>query len=386
MVVDVDVAWEMGLEITDSKLSRLSRHVVNTNKAGKLAKCVYTASNMSENINNNQQSKHTDNNNKIANQSTSLPAWPNFEARVLKPSVNSVCLDWTPFENAIVYSIEKYHKRHDWQQVAWTSSSPQTICQLEENFGYRLRIKALQLAENATHYEILAISPDIIACTEAALPSTNCLHRAIRKSQQFLVKRMLRRRPSLVDYPGPNGFLPLANAIIQCEMCIIDVLLSSGCSVHLGNPQNGRTPLHLAFYHGHLPSARILLNKKAQLEATDCNGMTPAHCAVDANQLEMVRFALESGANVEARDACDWTLLMRAVVMDASLEIIKLLVTHGADLSAVDGMGKSCSDLAKLYRRGLAGDYFDKVHTFRLEKAVALGLANRQPQAAQQKD
>lgn len=39
----VDVAWkwywdlELGLE---SKLSRLSRHVVETNKAGKLAKCV----------------------------------------------------------------------------------------------------------------------------------------------------------------------------------------------------------------------------------------------------------------------------------------------------------------------------------------------------------
>lgn len=41
--VCVDVAWKwywdlkLGLE---SKLSRLSRHVVETNKAGKLAKCV----------------------------------------------------------------------------------------------------------------------------------------------------------------------------------------------------------------------------------------------------------------------------------------------------------------------------------------------------------
>lgn len=83
------------------------------------------------------------------------------------------------------------------------------------------------------------------ASTVAAQPSTNCLSRAIRKGQQFLVKRMLRRRPSLIEYPAPNGFLPLANAIIQGEMCIIDVLLSAGCSVHLGNPGNGRTPLHV---------------------------------------------------------------------------------------------------------------------------------------------
>ncbi|XP_064550747.1 ankyrin repeat and SOCS box protein 13 [Drosophila montana] len=338
---------------------------------------------MSENINNNQV-------NKIASQSTSMSssdptpvAWPNFEARILKQTVHSVCLDWTPSPNpARVYSVEKYHRRHGWQQVLWTSTSPQTIHQLEENFGHRLRIRALQPAPDGSHYETLAISPDIIATTEASLPSTNCLHRAIRKSQQFLVKRMLRRRPSLVDYPGPNGYLPLANAIMQGEMCIIDVLLSAGCSVQLGNPQNGRSPLHLAFYHGHLPSARILLNKKAQLEATDCNGMTPAHCAVDANRLEMVRFALEAGANLEARDACQWTLLMRAVVMDASLELIKLLVTHGADLTARDALGKSCSDLAKLYRRQQAGDYFDKVHRFREEKAAAMAAtaANTQPQ------
>lgn len=148
----------------------------------------------------------------------------------------------------------------------------------------------------------------------------------------------------------------------------------------------------MAFYYGHLPSARILLNKKAQLEATDCNGLTPAHCAVDANQLEMVKFALDSGANLEARDACQWTLLMRAgelsptssvltaaapstVVMDASLELIKLLVTHGAELEARDALGKSCRDLARLYRRTEVADYFEKLHRFRLAKL--------QPQAAQ---
>ncbi|XP_017954165.2 ankyrin-1 isoform X1 [Drosophila navojoa] len=360
--------------------------------------CAYTACSMSEIINNNQDSCQPDHtSSKIAILSTSTPplpidppfplvaAWLGFETRVSKQTVNSVCVDWTPSpESVSVFSIEKYHKRHGWQQVLWASSSPQTIHHLEENFGYRLRIRALRPSLDGSHYETVAISPDIIATTEAALPSTNCLYRAIRKSQQFLVKRMLRRRPSLVDYPGPNGYLPLANAIIQGEMCVIDVLLSAGCSVHLGNPHNKRSPLHLAFYHGHLPSARILLNKKAQLEATDCNGMTPAHCAVDANQLEMVKFALQSGANLEARDACDWTLLMRAVVMDAGLELIKLLVTHGAKLGARDGLGKSCCDLARLYRRQQATDYFDKVHEFRQEQAKATqALANTSPQSGQ---
>ncbi|KAH8369414.1 hypothetical protein KR009_010310, partial [Drosophila setifemur] len=360
--------------------------------------------------------KHSDNGLDIqlvrdTEDTASMPAspWPNFAAQILKSTVSSVSVQWTPLEEALVYSAEKYHKRHGWQQVEWSSSSPIEIANLEENFVYRLRIKALQLAGDALRYNTLAISPDIIASTLAAQPSTNCLSRAIKKGQQFLVKRMLRRRPSLIEYPAANGFLPLANAIIQGEMCIIDVLLSAGCSVHLGNPGNGRTPLHLAFYYGHLPSARILLNKKAHLEARDSNGMTPAHCAVDANQLAMVKFALESGANVEATDACGWTLLMRAggwdapgpvlrrvwlkwnfnlvslvVVMDASLDLIKLLVTHGADLAAVDGVGNSSNDLAKLYHRQEAVDYFYNVQKFRLEKSAATAdaVAKEQQQEA----
>nr|NP_001097672.1 flippy [Drosophila melanogaster]ABW08588.1 flippy [Drosophila melanogaster] len=297
--------------------------------------------------------------------------WPDFVSRISNPTVNSVQLHWSLLKNASVYCIDKFHKRLGWLQLDWTSSSPITVTNLEENFGYRLRIKALTVSKDGHCYVPLAISPEIVACTAAALPSTHCLSRAIRKGQQFLVKRMLRRRPSLMEYPASNGFLPLANAIIQGEMCIIDLLLSAGCSVHIGDPGSGRTPLHLAFYYGHLPSARILLNKKARLEATDSNGMTPAHCAVDANQLEIVKFALEAGANAEARDVCGWTLLMRAVVMNASMELIKVLVTHGADLAALDGVGKTCTDLAKLYHRQEAKDYFDEVQKFRLEKSVA---------------
>ncbi|TDG42948.1 hypothetical protein AWZ03_010653 [Drosophila navojoa] len=131
---------------------------------------------MSEIINNNQDSCQPDHtSSKIAILSTSTPplpidppfplvaAWLGFETRVSKQTVNSVCVDWTPSpESVSVFSIEKYHKRHGWQQVLWASSSPQTIHHLEENFGYRLRIRALRPSLDGSHYETVAISPDII--------------------------------------------------------------------------------------------------------------------------------------------------------------------------------------------------------------------------------
>ncbi|XP_018783723.1 PREDICTED: ankyrin-3 [Bactrocera latifrons] len=283
-----------------------------------------------------------------------------FNVRVVEEKLNSVCLDWNLLDDVEVYKIEKYHRRRGWEQVAWVGYAPTTIENLAENFTYRLRIKGQRFSESLGLFEDINVSPEFLVTTLATLPTAVCLHRAVKKGQQFLVKRILRRRPSLLDYPGPNSYLPLANAIMNGEHCVTDVLLSHGASVHTGNPLNGRTPLQLAFYHGRLAVARILLNRKAQLEATDINGMTACHFAVDANQLELLRFALENGANVNATDACGWSLLSRAVVMGADACILKLLLTYGADAKSVDELGKTCVDLANIYKNDIASDYLMK--------------------------
>lgn len=90
------------------------------------------------------------------------PSWPNFAAHILQQTTNSVSLDWTPFAGARVYSIERYHKQEGWQRAAWSAKCTQTVGQLEENFGYRLRVRALQQAADGSRYETLAISPDVV--------------------------------------------------------------------------------------------------------------------------------------------------------------------------------------------------------------------------------
>lgn len=93
---------------------------------------------------------------------TPTPSWPGFAAHILQQTMNSVSLAWTPFAGAQVYSIERYHKREGWQRAAWSAKCEQTVGQLEENFGYRLRVRALQQAVDGSRYETLAISPDVV--------------------------------------------------------------------------------------------------------------------------------------------------------------------------------------------------------------------------------
>uniref|UniRef100_A0A1A9WGF5 DUF243 domain-containing protein n=1 Tax=Glossina brevipalpis TaxID=37001 RepID=A0A1A9WGF5_9MUSC len=169
-----------------------------------------------------------------------------FNAEVIHITFNSATVKWNLLANAEVYKIEKHHKYKGWEKVGWTIADNCVIENLEENFGYLLRVQALKRNENKSHYDTINISPEIVACTLADLPSTLALHRAIKKSQQFLVKRILRRHPNLIEYPGPNGYLPLCNAIAYDEMCIVDYLLTIGASVRIGNLDNKRTPLHVS--------------------------------------------------------------------------------------------------------------------------------------------
>lgn len=67
-----------------------------------------------------------------------------------------------------------------------------------------------------------------------------------------------------------------------------------------------------AFYYGRTSIARILLNKKADLQAKDIYGATPCHLAIDTNQYDVLKIALENQANVNVADDSGWTLLMRA--------------------------------------------------------------------------
>ena len=77
----------------------------------------------------------------------------------------------------------------------------------------------------------------------------------------------------------------------------------------LGNPSeleakanDGRTPLHAAALTGHVDTARLFLEKGADIHARDEEGRTPLHRAALQGHREMVAFLLARGADRAARD------------------------------------------------------------------------------------
>ena len=97
--------------------------------------------------------------------------------------------------------------------------------------------------------------------------------------------------------PGPDGSMPVARAAGQGRMVGVGMLIDAG-----GDPNSrsaeGRSALDLAADGGHVASAALLIGSGADIDPRNpTDGSTPLLRAVDRGDLEMVRLLITAGAN-----------------------------------------------------------------------------------------
>jgi ankyrin repeat protein len=110
---------------------------------------------------------------------------------------------------------------------------------------------------------------------------------------------------------------------------------------------DGFSPLHLAVFFGHPQTARLLIQRGADIEAVSRNRMTvrPLHSAVAGRDRDAVRSLLDAGADVNASSHAGFTPLLDAA-QNGDREIVDLLLAQGADASSTLDDGRTAADLA----------------------------------------
>jgi ankyrin repeat protein len=93
-----------------------------------------------------------------------------------------------------------------------------------------------------------------------------------------------------------NGDLDKARVLIESHHADIN-----------GRNDMGFTPLWAASKNGHLPVVRLLLEKKASIDARAWEGETPLIAAAAAGQTSIVKYLIENGADETLRDGSGWT-------------------------------------------------------------------------------
>lgn len=117
---------------------------------------------------------------------------------------------------------------------------------------------------------------------------------------------------------------------------------------------DGQTPLHIATISGHTGIVDYLLKDKTSartqdiLQAQDISGATPLHEAVRYGRVDIAKMLLSNGAQVDALDSLGKTPLLLIIPQEAQMEMYSLLLQNHANCNQKDMYGDMVLHIATM--------------------------------------
>ncbi len=205
------------------------------------------------------------------------------------------------------------------------------------------------------------------------MDQTEQLFDAIRKGDSGEVRGLLSADPSLAGIRNQDGATPALWALYTRHPELTELLLGArqpdffeacalgrrdrAAALLADDPQlveaysqDGFTGLGLAVFFGHLDTARILVERGADVNRPSRNAfrVAPLHSAVAAGSLALLELLLAHGARPECAEFLEATPLHSAAG-HGSRAMVHRLLAAGADPRRRTRDGKTAADLARAY-------------------------------------
>ncbi|KAL4118454.1 hypothetical protein PRIC2_010779 [Phytophthora ramorum] len=156
---------------------------------------------------------------------------------------------------------------------------------------------------------------------------------AVTHGHEEVVKLLLERGADLEDRTN-EGWTPLLVAAERGYSALIKLLVGRGASIN-SEAHDGKTGLSVATRQGEVETCRILIKLLADrdelniVNVPDIDGRTALHYAASKGSLELVELLVQHGAAVNAADYHGDTPTNLAI-MECHVDIFDYLATHGA--------------------------------------------------------
>jgi ankyrin repeat protein len=248
------------------------------------------------------------------------------------------------------------------------------------------------------------------------------LHDAVKSGDTAGVREIIAGRSDLINAADEAGDTPLHLACHNGQTDLVKVLVDAGAELDLTN-ERGMTPLRWAIYSQKEDIVKVLLDRGAKTDdihpmfgglidqafsaacqnnsgpgivkmlmthgtafdgsRVDALGMSRLDWAVHFGNLSMARLALENGADVNMLSQRLGRTPLTAAVQKGHTDLVALLITHGAVVSAVDRDGSPpirfaveqgrTTILENLLNHGASVDYIDTTNGWGLMHMAAIG-------------
>jgi ankyrin repeat protein len=221
---------------------------------------------------------------------------------------------------------------------------------------------------NAKVEALLAIGADINEKRGGDSPLTYFLSSPFFR---YDIAEVLISKGADVNVHGQWGYTALHHAAMNCRSyeehpritasmpeSMAKLLIAKGADVDAiagtdADVFSGATPLHVAADRGNMGVLKQLIASGANVNTKNASGITPIVMAIEEGRMDAARDLIAGGAQLDANDVREkrrrprdmWggsTLLHRACESndDSSLNIARLLVSLGADVTAKDSHGR----------------------------------------------
>lgn len=187
------------------------------------------------------------------------------------------------------------------------------------------------------HYAV-GCGPDIVELLLDRHAQINALNDAGRSALFFALidhdietANMLLNRGADLTIKDKHGDTALHLAVQSGNAKAIKLLLDYGANINALDG-NGRTAIFLALTHKSFDNMAMLLKRGADITIKDSYGATIFHWAVDHGMFKAAELLLQHDADVDARAGglCPRTPL-RAAILNRNVDMVRLLLEHGAD-------------------------------------------------------
>jgi len=133
-------------------------------------------------------------------------------------------------------------------------------------------------------------------------------------------------------------------AVIRAHTLAVAEMLSSGINANESEEENGFSPLFFCTTSGHEDIVKLLIKNGAQVNRTNKDGDTALlHLLKEINTpTTILKGLIETTEDLDFRDKENGTALMYASGF-GNLELVKMLVSKGADINARDSKTGSCA-------------------------------------------